>query len=119
MLAQYQARVTFFVTRYHNLGADERAAVRLLADSGHDIESHTVNHVRGPDYVENYGVDAYLRNEIDPSIELMRSEGYAIQAFAYPFGARTSELDHEIGKRVSVIRSVAFAYAVVPSPCPR
>jgi peptidoglycan/xylan/chitin deacetylase (PgdA/CDA1 family) len=119
MLAQYQARVTFFVTRYQNLGPDQRAQVKLLASSGHDIESHSVNHLRGPDYVENYGVDAYLRNEIDPSIELMRSDGYAIQAFAYPFGARTSELDREIGKRVSVIRSVAFAYNVVPSPCPR
>ena len=119
LLAQYQARVTFFVTRYQNLDADARAAVRLLASSGHDIESHSVNHLRGPDYVENYGVDAYLRNEIDPAIELMRSEGYPIQAFAYPFGARTSELDREIGKRVSVIRSVAFAYTVVPSPCPR
>jgi peptidoglycan/xylan/chitin deacetylase (PgdA/CDA1 family) len=119
LLAQYDARVTFFVTRYHNLDDAGRAKIRMLADAGHDIESHTVNHLRGPDYVESYGLAAYLRDEIDPSIDLMRSDGYAIQAFAYPFGARTGELDRAIGKRVKVIRSVSFSYTVVPSPCPR
>jgi len=119
MLQQYQARVTFFVSRYHTLDDDGRAGLKLLQADGHDIEAHSVNHVRAPDYVENYGMDAYLRTELDPSIEIMRNDGFEIQAFAYPFGARTSELDRAIGKRVSVIRSVSFAYTIVQSPCPR
>jgi Polysaccharide deacetylase len=119
MFAQYHARVTFFVTRYHNLSDEDRANLQLLAADGHDIESHTVNHLRAPDYVENYGLEAYLRNELDPSIEVLRNDGYEVSAFAYPFGARTSELDDAIAKRVRVIRSVAFSYTVVQSPCPR
>jgi len=78
-----------------------------------------VLHLDAPDYVDQYGLDAYLRDELDPSIEVLRDEGFEVDAFAYPFGARTSELDDAIAKRVPVIRSVAFSYTVIESPCPR
>jgi peptidoglycan/xylan/chitin deacetylase (PgdA/CDA1 family) len=119
MFERYGARATFFVSRYAALGDDQHAGLRELAAAGHDIEPHTVHHVRGPDYVERNGIDAYLRDELDPSIAVLRDDGFEISAFAYPFGARTGELDHAIGKRVPVIRSVAFSYPFVPSPCPR
>lgn len=119
MFQHYHARVTFFVSRYATLGEDAHAGLQLLAADGHDIEPHTVQHLRAPDYVENYGIDAYLRNEVDPSIAVLEQDGYEVHAFAYPFGARTDELDAAIGKRVPVIRSVAFAYDAIESPCPR
>lgn len=118
LFAQYHARVTFFVSRYQALSAAAHAGLQVLAADGHDIAPHTVNHLRGPDYVEANGIDAYLRNEIDPSIEALRDDGFEVTAFAYPFGARTSELDDAIAKRVPVIRSVEFAYALTESPCP-
>ena len=118
MFQQYGARITFFVSRYAVLNDDDHAALKQLSVDGHDIEAHSVRHMRAPDYVENYGIDAYLRDELDPSIEALRTDGYEVAAFAYPFGARTGELDRAIGKRVPVIRSVAFSYTVVQSPCP-
>lgn len=119
LLQDYHARVTFFVSRYRNLSDEQHASLRLLAADGHDIEPHSVQHLRAPDYVDNYGIDAYLRNELDPSIEVLQRDGFEVHAFAYPFGARTGELDDAIAKRVPVIRSVAFSYTVVQSPCPR
>jgi len=119
LFAQYHARVTFFVSRYRNLTDEQHAKLKVLAADGHDIEPHTVNHLRAPDYVDEHGMDAYLREELDPSIEVLRNDGYEVNAFAYPFGARTGELDAAIAKRVPVIRSVAFTYTVVQSPCPR
>ncbi|HEX2690442.1 MAG TPA: polysaccharide deacetylase family protein [Kofleriaceae bacterium] len=119
LFAQYHARVTFFVSRYRNLSDEQHMGLQLLAADGHDIEPHSVQHLRAPDYVDNYGLDAYLRNELDPSIEVLRNDGFEVHAFAYPFGARTSELDHAIAKRVPVIRSVTFSYTGVQSPCPR
>lgn len=118
MFEQYGAKVTFFVAHYTTMADDEHADIKQLSQWGHDIEAHSVRHLRAPEYVENYGIDAYLRDELDPSITVLQDEGYTISAFAYPFGARTAELDRNIGKRVSVIRSVAFSYSVVQSPCP-
>ncbi len=118
MFEQYGAHVTFFVSRYNALSDDQHALLKQLSQDGHAIEAHSVRHMRAPDYVENYGLGAYLRDELDPSIAILQADGYNVTAFAYPFGARTSELDHAIGKRVPVIRSVAFSYSVAQSPCP-
>lgn len=119
LLDQYGARVTFFVSRYNALNDDQHAGLRTLAADGHDIEAHSVGHLRAPEYVESHGLDAYLRNELDPSIDILRRDGFDVQAFAYPFGARTGELDRAIAKRVPVLRSIAFTYDLVQDPCPR
>jgi len=118
LFERYHARVTFFVSRYFALNDEERADLQRLAASGHAIAAHSVRHFRAPDYVEDYGIDAYLRDELDPSIAALRDQGFEVNAFAYPFGARTGELDRAIAKRVPVIRSVAFSYTGVESPCP-
>jgi peptidoglycan/xylan/chitin deacetylase (PgdA/CDA1 family) len=119
LFAQYQARVTFFVSRYRFAGAERHDELRQLGADGHDIEAHSANHLRGPEYVEQHGINAYVREEVDPSIKILRDEGFPVEAFAYPFGARTSELDHAIAKRVPVLRSVAFPYEGAGGPCPR
>ena len=71
-----------------------------------------------PEYVEEHGLNAYVREEVDPSIQVLRDEGFAVEAFAYPFGAGTDELDRAIAKRVPVLRSIAFTYAIVGDRCP-
>jgi peptidoglycan/xylan/chitin deacetylase (PgdA/CDA1 family) len=118
MLDQYGAKVTFFVSRYPGIGPAQRAELKQLSAEGHAVEPHTVNHLRAPDYVDEHGLNAYLHDEVDPSFEMLRADGFVADAFAYPFGARTEQIDHGIGKRVSVLRSVAFTYELVGDPCP-
>jgi hypothetical protein len=119
LLQAFHARVTFFVCRYHTLAPSQRAGLQQLAADGHDIEPHTVHHLRAPEYVENHGLNAYLHDEVDPSIEALRDDGFDVNAFAYPYGARTGELDAAIARRVPVLRSVAFSYTLADDPCPR
>lgn len=119
MFLDYGARITFFVTRYTTLSAEARAGLQTLAADGHEIAAHTVQHFRAPEYVEDHGLSTYLREEVDPSIDVLRNDGFEVNAFAYPFGARTGELDEAIARRVPVIRSVAFTYTLVDDPCPR
>lgn len=117
--AQYDATLTFFVSRYASTSDEQRAMLRELAAAGHDLEAHTVNHVRGPDYVEAHGLTAYMDDEVLPSIEVMQADGYTISAFAYPYGARTDETDRTILEHVSILRSVTFSFSgVVQDPCP-
>lgn len=119
MFAAHGVHATFFVSRYDHLGDERHRLLHDLADAGHAIEAHSVNHYRAPEYVENHGLHDYIDNELVPSIQVLRAEGFAVNAFAYPFGARTSELDDAILDHVAVVRSVSFPHgAPVESPCP-
>lgn len=118
LLLQYGARVTFFVTRYYSFGEGGRADLRQLADDGHEIGAHGVAHLRAPVVVEDEGLDAYLEDEALPSIEVLRADGYAVTSYAYPFGARTEELDRALTAHVPVLRSVAFPVHGPIGPCP-
>lgn len=120
MFQQHAARLTFFVSRYPALGADVYPLLRDLQRDGHDVAAHGILHLRAPAYVEDHGLAAYLEDEAVPSIELLRADGYPVTSFAYPFGARTSELDEALLAHVSLLRSVVFALGTpIQSPCPR
>ena len=119
LFATYGARVTFFLSGYGYTDEAARAQLRQLAADGHDIAAHGVDHLRAPPYVEENGMSAYLKREALPSIEILRDEGYPVTSFAYPFGARTSELDDAILEHVSIVRSIDFPYsASIQSTCP-
>ena len=119
MFERHSARVTFFLSRYAYLGELEYQYLRELAGDGHAVEAHSVNHLRAPLYVEERGLAAYLHDEVIPSIEVLENDGYPVHAYAYPFGARTDELDDAIREHVPILRSVSFSYrGVITSPCP-
>jgi peptidoglycan/xylan/chitin deacetylase (PgdA/CDA1 family) len=118
LFQQYGAHVTFFVSRYEDLGPTDLDELHQLAADGHDIEAHSVHHLSGPDDVEQNGLSSYMNDEILPSIDLLEQDGYTVHAFAYPFGLRTSETDRAIGEHVAVLRSSVFTHPDDVSPCP-
>jgi peptidoglycan/xylan/chitin deacetylase (PgdA/CDA1 family) len=113
-------RATFFVTRYHRFTEDQRVALHALAARGHDIEAHGVAHLRAPAIVEDRGLDGYLADEVLPGLALLRADGYRPTVFAYPFGARTAELDRTLAEHFALLRSVSWSNdgALVVDPCP-
>ena len=119
MLRQYGAHLTFFVSRYARLSDAERATLHDFLADGHELQAHGVNHLREPPYVEEHGLKALLDDEVLPSIDVMRADGYPIEAFAYPFGSRTSEIDDAVLEHVAVVRSLAFSWGFpVRDACP-
>lgn len=116
---RYGARLTFFVAYFHNLSAERRAALHELARRGHAIEAHSVRHLRAPLYVEQHGLAAYLADEVVPSIEALNAEGFDVTTFAYPYGARTREIDNAVLEHVPLVRSVSFTWTgIAADPCP-
>jgi hypothetical protein len=105
LLTRYHAQVTFFVSGFPAMTADDRAALRALADDGHDIEYHSVAHLDANDYVAMHGIDAYLADDILPGLDLMRSAGYAPTVFAYPYGARSDETDAALAPYFTHLRA--------------
>lgn len=105
--AAHAAKVTFFVTRYHDSTAEERAQLAELAAEGHGVASHSVDHLDAKAYAGEHGVAGYVADEILPSLELLRASGYPVTSFAFPFGASTRELEAAVLEHVDRVRSGA------------
>lgn len=118
LFARYDARVTFFVSYFPQLTDHEVEGLHQLAAAGHAIESHSIKHVRAPLYVQQKGLDAYMHHEALPSIDALESAGFDVTTYAYPYGARTSELDEALLSHVQRVRSVAFTWSGPADPCP-
>lgn len=111
LLAAHRARVTFFVSAYLETTDEERAELAQLAADGHSIHAHSVRHLDARKYVEEHGLDAYLAEEAQPSVDILREAGYAPTAYAYPFGLDSDELNEAMLERVERVR-------VGAGPCP-
>jgi peptidoglycan/xylan/chitin deacetylase (PgdA/CDA1 family) len=119
MFQQYSAKLTFWIAYYDTYTDDDKTNLQLLEGDGHAVEAHTVRHQRAPEYVEQYGVDGWMANEVQPSIDELRADGYTVSAFAYPFGSRTDETDKAVLDQVQIVRSVAYAWdSPAIDPCP-
>jgi peptidoglycan/xylan/chitin deacetylase (PgdA/CDA1 family) len=111
-LANHGAHVTFFVAGWQAASDAQRAKLRTLADDGDDIEPHSVNHLYPLRYVEEHGVDAYISDEVVPSIQALIDSGYPPGVvYAYPFGHTSDELNDAVLKVVPRVR-------VSPRSCP-
>lgn len=108
---KYNAKVTFFLTRYATYSPEQRAMIHTLAEEGHAIEAHGVQHRDVVKYAEEHGIDAMLRDEVLPSLEVLAADGFTPRTFAYPFGAHSAEIDEAILAHVPYVRTTA-------GPCP-
>lgn len=108
LLKKYGARATFFVADYVYFSPDGKAQLHALANAGHDVEYHSTNHADAPAYVEQYGLRAYLTDEIAPGLNAMRADGYDPIAFAYPAGKRTFELDNALLQEFAALRATTL-----------
>jgi polysaccharide deacetylase len=112
MFQRYHARLTFFISCYDSFDAPTKKQLRDLVADGHDIEYHSTKHRDAREFAEEHGVDAYMSQEIEPDLALMRADGFVPRVFAYPFGARNADTDDRLLGEFRVIRAIK-------SSCPR
>ena len=93
------------MSRWYQQGPQQIDELMQLAADGNELEPHTVNHMKPLTYVADHGLDAWLADEVDPSIQVMRDHGLEPQFFAYPFGERNDELDAAVLARVPYVRA--------------
>lgn len=109
LLKKYDAHVSFFVTRYFEFTDAQKAELHQLYEDGNSIEAHGVNHVNEPKYVQQYGLEQLIDEEIVPSIDILRDDGFEPVAFAHPGGAHTREIDDAILEHIGITRSISGA----------
>jgi hypothetical protein len=103
-LTAHHARVTFFVTRFEELTDEQRFGLDRLAADGHDIDAHSVNHIHAPDYIRDHGVEAYVNDEVLPSLDVLTARGFHPTSYAYPWGQYTDAANELILQHVARIR---------------
>ena len=108
IFAAYDARATFFVTRYQEFTDDGRAELHVLYDEGNDVEAHGVNHVNICVYTATTGkgIDGYITDEVMPSIQILKQDGFAPVAFAFPGGSMGNAIVDELAPLVPITRGI-------------
>ena len=64
-------------------------------------------HLHANRYVAEHGIDAYIASEVQPSIDILRADGFAPVAFAYPYGEHTKALDDAMASHVRFVRGIS------------
>ena len=108
MFARYRARVTFFISQFHALTAEELDLLHAIADAGHSIDYHSTNHLNAQTFSQAKGIEAYLADEVMPDLAAMRVNGFDPLVFAYPFGSRNAELDAALAPHFRFLRASDF-----------
>lgn len=106
IFARHDARATFFVTRYHEWSDEDRQKLHVLFDEGNDVEAHGVNHVNVCVYAEAYNLEAYVTDEVLPSVEILKDDGFAPVAFAFPGGIMGNEIVDMLAPEIPLTRGI-------------
>lgn len=105
LFARYQARVTFFVTRFDTLSPAQIAGLRTLEEAGHTIGCHGLRHRKAAEYVAEHGMENYLDAEITPALAQMEAAGFVPRSFAYPSSNNDHATDGELLKTFRYLRT--------------
>ena len=109
-LDKYNWKATFFVSQFHSLDIQEKQKLYELQHKGHEIASHSKNHLDATKYISTHSIDEYISAEVLPSIIQMKNEGFIVTSFAYPYGARETPVTLQ-SKIAGKIKKVLFGGA--------
>jgi peptidoglycan/xylan/chitin deacetylase (PgdA/CDA1 family) len=105
-LAELGGVATAFVTsqRITN-GAIRSDQLRRLQDEfSWEIGTHTATHQDAVHFVSEHGVDSWLREEVDPALGQLRTNGLRVRALAFPFNRFTPAIRDAALTRVESVR---------------
>lgn len=108
LFEKYGAKATFFVTHLHHLDSSDYAGLAFLQGRGHEIGCHGLTHADPIAYMDSAGIRAYLVNEVDAALSIMREKGFEMRSFAFPFGNYTDELCDSIHARGLFMRGADY-----------
>lgn len=108
ILNKYDWKATFCVCRIDSIGQPQLIKLHQLQDEGHEIAGHGYHHYNAVKFVKQNGIDAYLKQEINPMMASMKQQNFNVTSFAYPYGERSSELDSALSHKFKMIRGRDF-----------
>lgn len=107
-LKKYSWKATFNVCRIDSIGKPQIQKLLQMQKEGHEIAGHGYHHYNAVKFVQKYGMDAYMEQEINPMIASMKRLSFKVTSFAYPYGERSDALDKALSPKFKIIRGRAF-----------
>ncbi len=98
---------TFFIDHWHMLSETELSNLRDLQSDGHEIASHSYSHISVFDSrydSETDKAESYLEDQIIPSINNMKADGFNPVSFAYPYTRYTGSHNAKIKPYLPAVR---------------
>lgn len=108
VLKKYNWKATFCVCRIDSIGTPQINKLLHLQKEGHEIAGHGYHHYNAVKFVQQNGIDDYIKQEIDPMILSMKKHSFNVTSFAYPYGEGSVELDKSLSGKFKIIRGRAF-----------
>jgi peptidoglycan/xylan/chitin deacetylase (PgdA/CDA1 family) len=102
---KYSVRATFFVSYITRLNMHVVAKLHQLMSAGHEIGYHSVSHANAVKASAEKGIAQYIADEITPGLDVMNLYGLTPTSFAYPFNARSEELDRALHPHFKILRA--------------
>ena len=106
LFARYDAHATFFVARYPEWTDEGRQKLHVLFDEGHSIEAHGLQHANICVYTAEHGLDAYIADEVMPSVDILRADGFTPVSFAFPGGSMGNEIVDDLAPLIPITRGI-------------
>jgi peptidoglycan/xylan/chitin deacetylase (PgdA/CDA1 family) len=107
-MRQYSWKATFCVSKINTLTHSELKELHQLQKEGHEIAGHGFHHFDALKFVAKNGIDAYIKQEINPMLALMHFYNFKVTSFAYPFGFRNADIDKALLKKFKIIRGTTY-----------
>lgn len=108
VLKKYSWKATFCVSKINTLDHSEIKKLLELQNEGHEISGHGLDHYHAEKFIKKYGINEYVKQEINPMLDLMKFYGLKITSFAYPYGGRNIKLDTALFSKFKIVRGRAF-----------
>jgi len=86
LVEPHGARATFFVTRMDYVDPPQLELLHDLQARGHEIACHGHRHLPAAEYAREHGVDAWVADELEPSLDAFAAAGFAPESYAFPYG---------------------------------
>ena len=100
---KYGAHATFLVCG--ELTPEHIEVMKKLQSAGHTVGLHTFNHRNASPRPEGLDEAGYFEEQIKPQLDVCRSNGIEIRAFAYPNNARDEEIDKYLFQYFDYLRA--------------
>ena len=107
-LKKYGWKATFCVCRIDSIGGPQIKKLLALQNEGHEIAGHGYHHYNAVKFTAANGIEAYVKQEIDPMIVSFKRLSFKTTSFAYPYGERSDALDSALSSKFRIIRGRAF-----------
>jgi hypothetical protein len=105
-LARVGGKATGFVNNQRvHFGDLSFEDLRTLQDKyGWEIGTHTWHHFNASSFVQQKGISAWIKEELESSCVELESHGLKIKSIVFPYNAFTKELGLEVMKRLKSFR---------------